>query len=108
MREKISHSHRRTFFLLAIIPLLLSSAKIPAKALQGKDLQVALSQPLVVKWTYPTDFTTNLRPATDIDRIYLPLTSGLLVSLGTSDGRLIWKTDIGGELSSTTEEVYIV
>src|SRR2546421_2712545 len=101
MREKISHSDRWTFFLLAIIPLLLGSTKIPAKAPQGKDLQVALSQPLVVKWTYLTDFTTNLRPATDIDGTYLPLTSGLLVSLSTSDGRLIWKTDLGGELSSS-------
>ncbi|PYS46559.1 MAG: hypothetical protein DMF68_18880 [Acidobacteria bacterium] len=101
MREKISHGHRWTFFLLAIIPLLLDGAIIPAKVPQGKGLQVALSKPLVVKWTYPTDFTTNLRPATDVDRIYLPLTSGLLVSLNASDGRLTWKTDLGGELSSS-------
>ncbi|MDQ3817263.1 MAG: PQQ-binding-like beta-propeller repeat protein [Acidobacteriota bacterium] len=54
-----------------------------------------------MKWSYPTDFTTNLRPATDVDRIYLPLTYGLVVSLNASDGRLIWKTDLGGELSSS-------
>lgn len=101
MREKISHGQRWIFFLLIIIPLIIDSVEIPAKVPQGKVLQVALSQPLVVKWAFPTDFTTNLRPATDVDRIYLPLTSGSLVSLNASDGRLIWKTDLGGELSAS-------
>src|ERR1051326_1748152 len=101
MREKISHDYKRTFFLLFIIPLLFDWATIPAKTSQGKSLQVELSQPLVVKWVYPTDFTTNLSPAAGADRIYLPLTSGSLLSLNVPDGRLLWKTDLGGELSAS-------
>ena len=46
--------------------------------------QPALSQPLTIKWLYESDLTINLTPATDGERIYLPLASGdtrLLASL---------------------------
>jgi outer membrane protein assembly factor BamB len=65
------------------------------------DAQVALSQPLIAKWLYESELTTNLTPATDGERIYLPLASGQLVSLRATDGQLHWKTDLGGELSSS-------
>jgi outer membrane protein assembly factor BamB len=65
------------------------------------DAQIALSQPLTVKWLYGSELTVNLTPATDGERIYLPLASGLLVSLQVADGQLFWKADLGGELSSS-------
>ncbi len=63
--------------------------------------QPALSQPLTIKWLYESDLTINLTPATDGERIYLPLASGILVSLQASDGQLLWKADLGGELASS-------
>lgn len=63
--------------------------------------QIALSEPLTVRWQYDSDFTINLTPATDGTRIYLPLAAGTLVSLRSTDGQLFWKTDIGGELSAS-------
>lgn len=35
--------------------------------------QVALSQPLTIRWRYDSDQTLNLTPAFDNERIYLPL-----------------------------------
>ena len=61
----------------------------------------ALSQPLTIKWLYESDLTVNLTPATDGERIYLPLASGILVSLRAADGQMLWKADLGGELSSS-------
>jgi outer membrane protein assembly factor BamB len=63
--------------------------------------QVALSQPLTIRWQYESDRTVNLTPATDGERIYLPLAAGLVVSLRATDGQLFWKTDMGGELSAS-------
>jgi outer membrane protein assembly factor BamB len=62
---------------------------------------IALSQPLTVKWQYESDLTINLTPTTDGERIFLPLASGILISLRVIDGQLLWKTDLGGELSSS-------
>lgn len=62
---------------------------------------IELSQPLTLRWEYLSDNTINLTPATDGERIYLPLSAGTLVSLSVYDGQLIWKMDIGGELSSS-------
>jgi outer membrane protein assembly factor BamB len=62
--------------------------------------QLVLSKPLVVRWQYPSEATLNLTPATDGERIYLPLAAGSLVSLRVTDGQLVWKTDIGGEITA--------
>lgn len=67
----------------------------------GADGQIALSQPLTIRWQYDSDRTLNLTPATDGERIYLPLAEGTLVSLRATDGQLFWKTEIGGELSAS-------
>jgi eukaryotic-like serine/threonine-protein kinase len=71
-----------------------------AYEIDGKS-QIDLSEPLTVRWQYDSDFTVNLTPATDGERIYLPLAAGTLVSLRSTDGQLFWKTDIGGELSAS-------
>lgn len=65
------------------------------------DGRIALSQPLTLRWQYTTDSTINLTPATDGERIYLPLAAGALVSLRAFDGQLLWRTEIGGELSAS-------
>lgn len=63
--------------------------------------QAELSQPLTLRWEYTSNDTINLTPTTDGERIYLPLSEGALVSLRATDGQLIWKTEIGGEISSS-------
>ncbi|HEX8650351.1 MAG TPA: PQQ-binding-like beta-propeller repeat protein [Pyrinomonadaceae bacterium] len=72
-----------------------------AKAAPGVDGQLSLSQPLTVRWQYESEHTVNLTPATDGERIYLPLAEGSLVSLRAIDGQLFWRTEIGGELSAS-------
>jgi len=67
---------------------------------QPLESRVSLSQPLTVRWRYPSSGTLNLTPATDNQRIYLPLAGGLIVSLNVSDGHLYWKSEVGGELSA--------
>jgi len=62
--------------------------------------QTALSQPLIVKWRYETDRTSNLTPAADGKTVFLPLGEGVVVALNAADGRLTWKAEAGGEFSA--------
>ena len=62
---------------------------------------VVLSEPLTVRWRYESSITLNLTPASDIERIYLPLAGGVVVALGARDGQLFWRSEIGGELSAS-------
>ncbi|MEA2203504.1 MAG: hypothetical protein QOE77_280 [Blastocatellia bacterium] len=71
-----------------------------AQTAAGNKL-LALSQPLVIRWQYKSDQTTSLTPATDGQRVFLPLAGGTIVSLNSSDGRLNWKSDTGGEISAS-------
>lgn len=99
------------FLILAIIQCYAISVAFSNRVVQKADNGATLSQPLTVKWVYPAETTTNLTPATDGERLYLPLSSGLLISLSAQDGQLNWKTEIGGELSSSPvadqQEVYV-
>ena len=92
---------RYTLFLLALGLHLfffsVSTAQVPIQT----AAEISLSQPLTLKWLFESEMTINLTPATDGERIYLPLASGLLVSLRADDGQLFWKTELGGELSSS-------
>ncbi len=60
-----------------------------------------LSQPMTVAWRYNSNFTLNLTPAFDKERIYLPLAGGTIVSLNAADGQLNWRSEMGGELSAS-------
>src|SRR5258706_4702485 len=66
---------------------------------QGQK-QLALSQPLVVKWRYQSDQTSNLTPAADRTSVFLPLVCGSMISLNVRDGKLIWRAEAGGEFSA--------
>src|ERR1044072_1317910 len=59
-----------------------------------------LSQPLTVRWRYQSN-VTNLTPAFDNERIFVPLAGGQLVALKAKDGQLFWRAEIGGELSAS-------
>jgi outer membrane protein assembly factor BamB len=60
-----------------------------------------LARPVKVRWVYKTDGVTNLTPAADNERVYMPLSNGSIVSLRLSDGVLVWRSDIGGSLSAS-------
>ncbi len=85
------------FLLLSFAAALAISDDHPAKA----GAQVALSQPLTIRWRYDSSQTLNLTPAYDDERIYLPLAGGTVVSLRAKDGQLYWRSEIGGELSAS-------
>ena len=72
--------------LLMILIYMIVLARTPLCFAEGSsamlaDGQIALSQPLTIRWQYQSDRTVNLTPATDGERIYLPLAEGMLVSL---------------------------
>src|SRR5687768_14444213 len=59
------------------------------------------SKPIYARWSYKTDGATNLTPAIDAERVYLPLSNGALVSLRLVDGGLSWKSEVGGVISAS-------
>lgn len=68
--------------------------------------EIALAQPLVVKWRYQSDQISNLTPAADKTTVFLPLSGGTLLALNAPDGKLLWRTEAGGEFSAapTTDD----
>lgn len=68
--------------------------------------QIALAQPLIVKWRYQSDDISNLTPAADKTTVFLPLLGGTLVALNAPDGKLLWRAEAGGEFSAapTTDD----
>ena len=83
--------------LLCVFSLTCASV-FPAKKIDKEPL---LSQPLTVRWKYQSNVTLNLTPAFDKERVYLPLAGGTIVALKARDGRLLWRSEMGGELSAS-------
>lgn len=83
---------------LALVLLCVLFALAPTAQAQSG---VLLSQPLTVRWRYQSNVTLNLTPAFDNERVYLPLAGGTIVALTARDGKLFWRSDMGGELSAS-------
>src|ERR1700730_7426917 len=97
-RNKLVHLISKALACLPLaIPLTLAALAITAPA----QTLTALSRPLIIKWRYDSDQTTNLTPASDGKTVYLPLAEGVLVALSPADGKLIWKAETGGEFSAS-------
>jgi outer membrane protein assembly factor BamB len=98
-----------TFSFIIIWLLALTTLPTPGFAQNNDKLKahsavsdrVDFSQPLTISWKYESNFTLNLTPAFDSERIYLPLAGGILVSLMGATGQLNWRSEIGGELSAS-------
>jgi outer membrane protein assembly factor BamB len=90
----------RLFLLSCLLAMIPNQLARVAGAARGEK-QLVLSQPLVVRWQYDSNQTLSLTPATDRERVFLPLAGGTIVSLNSSDGRLHWKSDTGGEISAS-------
>lgn len=97
----LSHARaliRKSNTVSCLCLILLSTIQLGARAPQN---QIALSQPLTIRWRYESDRTSNFTPAADATTVYLPLSEGVLVALNASDGQLRWKADIGGNFSAS-------
>lgn len=91
-------SRRVQAALLLLFFSIIAAFPLPADAFQEP---LALSQPLNVRWEFPTDQTINLTPAASDGFIYLPLAAGALLSIRLSDGGLNWREEAGGEFSAS-------
>ncbi|MFL6334815.1 MAG: PQQ-binding-like beta-propeller repeat protein [Pyrinomonadaceae bacterium] len=60
-----------------------------------------LARPVYVRWLFKAEGVTNLTPAADNERAYMPLSNGSIVSVRLSDGGLVWRSDVGGLLSAS-------
>ena len=65
------------------------------------EKNLIFSSPLIVRWQFDSPNTISLSPASGNNYIYLPLTSGEIVSLNATDGQLVWRTEIGGDFSAS-------
>lgn len=63
--------------------------------------QLTFSKPLVNKWQFETREIINLTPEIHGDYIFLPLSNGNLISLRLQEGNLVWKSEIGGEITAS-------
>src|SRR5437667_8812810 len=80
--------------------LALPGSSIGSAVRSPRPNEIALSQPLVVKWRYQSDQTSNLTPAADKTTVFLPLAAGTLIALNAPDGKLLWRAEAGGEFSA--------
>jgi outer membrane protein assembly factor BamB len=86
---------------ISAVWLILLTTTIHVGASLAPRNQIALSQPLTVRWRYESDRTSNFTPATDGTTVYLPLSGGLMVALNASDGHLRWRAEVGGNFSAS-------
>ena len=84
------HTHKPSRARRLAAPLVaLSLLLFLAHSAWGQGL-ASLSKPIYVKWQYKTLGVTNLAPAVDGEKAYLPLSDGSLVSVHLDDGGLAW------------------
>ncbi len=100
MNHNTPFLHSRSSKALVSFLVALACASGVLLARNRNENQIALSQPLTIKWRYDCDQTSNLTPAADSNLIYVPLAGGVLVSLSVADGKLSWKAETGGEFSA--------
>lgn len=91
----------RTRLLTSILLLVILAATASLPNRVDARVDVALSQPLTIRWRYDSNLTLNLTPAFDSERIYLPLAGGTIVALRARDGQLYWRSEMGGEFSAS-------
>jgi outer membrane protein assembly factor BamB len=95
-RQSILSRFCLLLFLFAFPPYVRSQSGVDQISAQG----LAFSSPLTVRWQFDSKNTTSLSPTSNNGHIYLPLTSGEIVSLNISHGQLLWRTEIGGDFSA--------
>lgn len=98
------HTHQNILSALCLFSFLfLFSTHTESKPYDDKAPEKGLtfSSPLIVRWQFDSKNTTSLSPTSNKGHLYLPLTSGEIVSLDVSNGQLLWRTEIGGDFSAS-------
>ena len=93
----ITRNSLKIFVGMLILLTPLSTLSDPASRWDLTDL----TRPVYIRWHFKAEAVTNLTPAADDERVYIPLGNGSIVSVSLSDGELVWKSDIGGTLSAS-------
>lgn len=99
--ETASRNSRSGLRVLIQGILLLTLLLTPLSDSSARQSLTDLARPVHVRWLFKTDGVTNLTPAADSERAYMPLGNGSIVSVRLSDGVLVWRSDIGGTLSAS-------
>jgi outer membrane protein assembly factor BamB len=98
------HTHQNILSALCLLSFLfLFSTHTQSKPYSDKvpEKGLTFSSPLIVRWQFDSKNTTSLSPTSNKGQLYLPLTSGEIVSLDVSNGQLLWRTEIGGDFSAS-------
>lgn len=106
MCEPISHNKYQSSrgLLYLLLPLFfLFPIKVYGTGFSISEVEkgLILSSPLTVRWQFDSPNTITLSPAFSNNYVYLPLSAGEIVSLNATDGQLIWRTEIGGDVSAS-------
>src|SRR3979409_861020 len=100
-RDSETSQNKPTQLISKVVLLALLASSIYAQAKDPAPNQIALSQPLIVKWRYQSDQSSNLSPAADKTTVFLPLAGGTLIALNAADGKLLWRFEAGCDLSTS-------
>lgn len=87
----------RRWKIAALIITVLSAG---APVAHAQIVPLSLSKPLTVGWFMKSTETTNITPAADDKQFYVPASNGEVWCLATTDGHLLWKAEIGGQLTA--------
>ena len=100
---KLSLNRLAAIIFVGAVTLTTSSAQTNPQGVEATKTASGtfLSQPMTIGWRYSSEFTLNLTPAANHDRVYLPLAGGIITSLRARDGSLIWRSEFGGEISAS-------
>lgn len=105
MSEKLQiHTHYNLLSTLCLlVSLFIFSPPAQSRHLEDQTPEEGLtfSSPLIARWQFDSKNTTSLSPTSNNGHLYLPLTSGEIVSLNVSNGELRWRTEIGGNFSAS-------
>jgi outer membrane protein assembly factor BamB len=69
-------------------------------AVSTRQSLLSLASPLTVNWQFRSDEIISITPATDGKQVYVPTSSGGIVALNASNGKLVWRESMGGQISA--------
>lgn len=93
-------AQKKRFVPSTLLYLLLFSLLSPRAAVALSE-QISLARPLVLKWRYETQEILDISPAVQDAAITVPLSNGNLVSLNLPDGHMLWRAELGGEITAS-------
>lgn len=101
-RNNSNQGSRGIIYLLLLLFFLIPIKVYPTPiTISTVEKGPIFSAPLTVRWQFDSHNTITLSPASSNSYIYLPLSAGEIVSLNAIDGQLIWRTEIGGDISAS-------